>query len=234
VVYPPALRATRDLLRRRLHFARKRAELFSHIQNTFHQYNLVKPTGEMNAARHRVQLAACFTDPIVRATIDVDLQLCTVFDTLIKDLEKKIEQQAQRDEPMSLVLLHSIPGVGKILALTLIYEIHKIERFPRVQDVSSYCRLVKPEHNSAGKRVGSGGAKIGNAHLKWAFSEAAVCFLHRNPRGQSLIKRLRKRYGPGKALSILAGRLGRATYFMLKQKRPFDMERFFANKEWRE
>jgi transposase len=152
-----------------------------------------------------------------------------VYDTLIKDLEKKIEQQARLDEPMSLVLLHSIPGVGEILALTLLYEIHAIARFARVQDFSSYCRLVKPEHNSAGKRVGSGGAKIGNAHLKWAFSEAAVCFLHRNPRGQGMIKRLRKRNGPGKALSILAARLGRATYFMLKNERPFDMERFVAN-----
>jgi hypothetical protein len=60
------MRATRDLLRRRLYFARKRAELFSHIQNTFHQYNLVKPAGEMNVAKHRAQLAACFADPIVR------------------------------------------------------------------------------------------------------------------------------------------------------------------------
>ena len=228
-VYPPGMRATRDLLRRRLYFARKRAELFSHIQNTFHQYNLVKPAGEMNVAKHRARLADCFSDPIVRAIVEADLQLCSVYDTLIKDLEKKIEQQARLDEPMSLVLLHSIPGVGKILALTLLYEIHAIARFARVHDFSSYCRLVKPEHNSAGKRVGSGGAKIGNAHLEWAFSEAAVCFLHRNPRGQGMIKRLRKRYGPGKALSILAARLGRATYFMLKNERPFDMERFVAN-----
>ena len=99
---------------------------------------------------------------------------------------------------LSLVLLHSIPGVGKILGLTLLYEIHQIDRFSRVQDFSSYCRLVKPQHTSAGKRVGSGGAKIGNAHLKWAFSEAAVCFLQRNPRGQAFVKRLRKRYGPGR------------------------------------
>jgi transposase len=228
-VYPPDMRATRDLMRRRLYFSRKRAELFSHIQNTFHQYNLTKPTGDLNSAKHRTQLAAYFTDPIVRATIEADLRLCDVYDTLISELEKKIEQQARLDDPTALVVLKTIPGVGKILALTILYEIHTIDRFPRVQDFSSYCRLVKPEHTSANKRVGSGGAKIGNAHLKWAFSEAAVCFLHRNPRGQAEIKRLRKRYGDGKALSILAARLGRATYFMLKQKQAFDMKRFFAN-----
>jgi transposase len=228
-LYPPDMRATRDLLRRRLYFSRKRAELFSHIQNTFHQYNLTKPKGDLSSLKHRALLPDCFTDPVVRASIEADLQLANLYDTLIKDLEKKAEQQARLDNVTALVLLRSIPGVGKILALTLLYEIHTIKRFPRVQDFSSYARLVKPEHHSAGKRVGSGGAKIGNAHLKWAFSEAAVGFLHKNPRGQAFIKRLRKRYGRGKALSILAARLGRATYFMLKHQRPFDLERFFAH-----
>jgi transposase len=227
-VYPPEMRATRDLMRRRLFFTRKRAELFTHIQNTFHQYNLLKPAGDMHKASYRAQLAACFSDPIVRTTIEADLQVCTVYDALIKNLEKTIEQQARVHDPTAFLLLKTIPGIGKILGLTILYEIHTINRFPRVQDFSSYCRLVKPAHTSAGKRVGSGGSKIGSAHLKWAFSEAAVSFLHGNPKGQAFIKRMRKRYGPGKALSILASRLARATYFMLKQHRAFDVQRFFV------
>jgi transposase len=228
-VYPPAMRATRDLMRRRLFFTRKRAELFTHIQNTFHQYNLLRPAGDMHRAKHRAQLAACFSDPVVRTTIEADLQVCTLYDSLIQDLEKTIERQARAHDPTAFLLLKTIPGIGKILALTILYEIHTIDRFPRVQDFSSYCRLVKPAHTSAGKRVGSGGSKIGSAHLKWAFSEAAVSFLHGNPCGQALIKRMRKRYGSGKALSILASRLARAAYFMLKQHRAFDEKRFFCN-----
>lgn len=120
--------------------------------------------------------------------------------------------------------------MGKILALTFLYEIHDIRRFGSVQRFSSYSRLVKPEHRSAGKRVGrGGGAKIGNPHLKWAFSEAAVLFLRNNPRGQAHLKRLEKRHGKGKALSILAARIGRATYFMLKNSEDFDTERFYAH-----
>src|SRR6266566_1490984 len=69
--------------------------------------------------------------------------------------------------------LDTVPGVGKILALVLLYEIHDISRFPTVQDFVSYCRLVKPKKESAGKTYGFIGAKIGNAHLKWAFSEAS-------------------------------------------------------------
>ena len=74
--------------------------------------------------------------------------------------------------------------------------------------------------------MGTGGAKIGNVHLKWAFSEAAVLFLRKNPRGQHYLERLTRRHGKGKALSILAAKLGRATYFLLARKTIFKMERF--------
>jgi transposase len=90
----------------------------------------------------------------------------------------------------------------------------------------SYARLVKSQKASAGKVTGTSGAKIGNAHLKWAFSEAAVLFLQKNPRGQRLMGRLRSKHGKGKALSVLAARLGRASYFMLSRSTPFDMDRF--------
>lgn len=70
--------------------------------------------------------------------------------------------------------------------------------------------FVGRRNSRAGKRLGTSGARIGNAHLRWAYSEAAVCFLHNNPRGKQQIKRLRERYGKGKALSILATKLGRA------------------------
>ena len=73
-------------------------------------------------------------------------------------------------------------------------------------------------------------AKIGNAHLKWAFSEAAVLFLAKCPddQGKKLLARLERKHGKGKALSILAHRIGRAVYFMLKTKRAFDLDRFLA------
>ena len=67
------------------------------------------------------------------------------------------------------VRLQSIPGIGQTLALIILYEIHDIKRFPRVQDFVAYSRLVKCAWESAGKRQGTGGAKIANAHPKWAF-----------------------------------------------------------------
>ena len=97
-----------------------------------------------------------------------------------------------------------MPGFGRILALTILYEIQDIRRFERVQDFLSYSRLVKCDHRSAGKKLGTGGAKIGNAHLKWAFSEAAALFLRNNPAGQKYLGRLTGKHGKGRALSIPA------------------------------
>jgi transposase len=107
---------------------------------------------------------------------------------------------------------------GKILALVLLYESHDIYRFPRVQDFVSYCRLVKCAKESAGKRLGTSSKKIRNAYLKWAFSEAATLFLRNNPAGQKRLARLEKTHSKGKALTILAHRLARAVYYMLKRE----------------
>ena len=82
---------------------------------------------------------------------------------------------------------------------------------------------------SAGKRYGTSGRKIGNMHLKWAFSEAAVLFLRQNPEAMKYKKKLENKHGKSKALSILAHRLGRAVYYMLKRHRAFEMKRFLSS-----
>jgi transposase len=116
--------------------------------------------------------------------------------------------------------------MGKMLSLVLLYAIHDIRRLPSVQDFASYARLVKCRKDSGGKRLGTSGKKIGNAHLKWAFSEAATLCLRHHPEGQKLLERLEKQHDTGKALSILAHQLGRAIYDRLKRQIAFDRERF--------
>ena len=109
----------------------------------------------------------------------------------------------------------------------LVYEIHAIDRFPRGQDCVSYCRLVTCTKESADKRDGTSGAKIGNASLQWAFSEAAGLFLRANPSGQQSLARLEKKHGKGQALTVLAHTLARAVYDMLKREVAFDTQKFF-------
>ena len=106
------------------------------------------------------------------------------------------------------------------------HGVHPGPSAPELGNFLSYSRLVRCEHESAGKKKGSGGKKIGNAHLKWAFSEAATLFLRGNDPAKKWFERLTRKHGKGKALSILAHKLGRAVYFMLKNKEPFDQAKF--------
>ena len=160
--------------------------------------------------------------------MQIDLAMIDAYDDVLKCLEWDIEKTARRHDWHSLLLLRSIHGVGQILALVMLYEIHDINRFESVQDFASYCRLVKCSHESAGKKKGTGGAKIGNAHLKWAFSEAAMLFIRYNPPAKKLVDSLAKIHGKGKAIGIMAHKLARAIYYMLKNNAPFNLEKFMA------
>ena len=175
---------------------------------------------------NRDGVAERFADPAVQKSIAVDLALIGYDDALLRDVALTIVKTAKHHDAHTLYLLQTVPGIGKILRLVLLYEMHDIARFPRVQDFASYCRLVKCAKESAGKRSGTSGSKIGNAHLTWAFSEAAVLFLRDNPAGQTLLTRLEKKHSKGKALTILAHKLARAIYYMLKRQTAFDLDTF--------
>jgi transposase len=225
-VYPAAMRATRDLLRRRNYLTRKRADLLSHIQNTNSQYNLEPFPERITYRKNRETVADQFIDPDVRVSIEADLFLIDHLDRLKQKLELYILRNAKQHDPQAIYRLRSVPGIGPIISLVILYEIGDIDRFPRVQDFVSYARLVKCAKESAGKRYGHGGGKIGSAHLKWAFSEAAVLFLRNNSAGMKYRKRIQRKHGKAKSLSILAHKLGRAVYYMLNRDQAFDLGRF--------
>ena len=227
-VYPAKMRSTRDLLRRRLHLVRKRGELLAHIQNTHHQSNLPAPARKIVYKANREGVADNFEDESTRKSVEVDFGLIAYYDALIRDLELFLTRKAKKHDPEAFHLLKTVPGIGPILSMTILYEVDTIERFPRVQDFASYSRLVKCAKESAGKRSGTSGKKIGNSHLKWAFSEAAVLMLAKSEKARKLLKRLGKKHGKGKSLSILAHKIGRTAYYMLHRGKPFDEERFFA------
>jgi transposase len=224
--YPAEMRSTRDLLRRRMHLMRQRAELLGHVQLTNQQYNMPEIGRKIAYRSNRDGVAERFADPVVASNVEFDLKRITFYDDLLNQIELEIVRHAKQHDANTFHLLDTIPGVGKILALVMLYEIHDIGRFATVQDFASYCRLVKPKKESAGKVYGSSGSKIGNAHLKWAFSEAAVGFLRNNPQGQAYLARLESKHGKAKALTALAHKLARAVYHMLQRQEAFDMKRF--------
>jgi transposase len=160
-VYPATMRSTRDLLRRRLHLVRKRGQLLAHIQNTRAQYNLPEFERRLAYPANRDGVPDHFPDASVRKSIEVDLALLERYDGLINDLELTLVRDAKRHDGDAFHRLRSVPGIGKVLALTILYEIHDIRRFDRVQEFASYARLVKGRKQSGGKMLGTSGAKDG-------------------------------------------------------------------------
>jgi transposase len=174
-----------------------------------------------------MNVAGRFADPSVQRSAAVNLALVDRLDELIGELELYLTRTAKVDDVQTYHRLQTIPGVGKVLALILLYEMHDVQRFDSAGQFLSYARLVRCLHESAGQQLGSGGQKIGNAHLRWAFAEAACLFLRASERAKRWKQKQAARRGEGRALAILAARLGRAVYHMLPKREAFDEERFW-------
>lgn len=228
-VYPKEKRALRDLLRRRLHFVNIRAKLFAHIQIVNYQNNNESLKKLSNCKSIRPDIPSFFPDDDIKKSIEADLETIAYFDNIIPKLEwhilSKVKQQYQKE----LSILSSARGMGDIIALTILFEIDTIDRFESVQDFASYCRVVKCQHKSAGKICGSGGSKIGNPYLKRVFSEAACLMATYNPSIKKYLDKLKRKHHNRKALIILAHKIAKAVYYMLKRETVFDINKFLEN-----
>ena len=118
-VYPAEMRATRDLLRRRCHLARKRAELLAHIHNTNSQYNLPEIGKRLAYQANRAGVADHFPDPSVRKAIEVDGSLIDHYDQLLGEVELYLTRSAETDAVQTFARVQSVPGIGQILALVI-------------------------------------------------------------------------------------------------------------------
>jgi transposase len=198
-VSPARLRATRDLLRRRRPLAHKRAELLAPVQHTNSQSNLPAIGTKIADKANRAGVAERCADPAVHKRMEVDLALITYDDALLRDVARTIVHTARHHAAHTLQLLPTVPGIGKLLSLVRLDDIHDVHRFPRGQDCVSSGRLVTGARASAGKRYGTSGTTIGKAHLQWAFAEAAVLCLSDHPAAHTYRTRVEKQPDQGKA-----------------------------------
>jgi transposase len=228
--YPRAKRQTRDLLRRRSFFVRQRAQLIAHVVNTNSQFNHPPLSKKLTYAANRTpELVERFHHPSTKLMVAADLSLIDAYQERVAELERHLVQHAKVDDPLTFGFLRSVPGIGPILGLVLLYEIDQIARFAEVGNFLSYARLVRCDHESAGKKKGFGPRKMGNAHLKWAFSEAACLMLRSLPAAKSWLARQERKRGKRKALAVLEAKLGRCVYHLWRKQVPFDVKRFLAS-----
>jgi len=226
--YPPEMRGVRDLLRRRHSFVRCRAGTLTHFQCSLHQEGYIEPlrTRIQNKGT-RDSLVELASNADTRKMLQVDLSYIKGLDVIIEDLEKMILERALVHDPTHLRALRTIPGCGEITSLTILYETHTIHRFKMPQQFCSYCRVVRADNSSAGKDYGgSSKDKIGNASLKWAFSEIAMAMLRTCAPVASWHQEQAREHGKSGAHARLRHKLALAVYSILKYGQTFDLEKF--------
>lgn len=184
-------------MRRRSHLVHIKSEILSHITITNYQYNLTPLEKNIVHKSNRDGIPDHFQNPSVRLNVETDIAVVDALHAQITQLENYIMKHARNYDARMLYRLRTVPGIGKVLALIIMYEVLSIERFPTVQKFCSYCRLVKCASESTGKKSCYSGSKIGNAHLKWAFSEAAVLFIRGNDKAKQYVEKLTKKFGKG-------------------------------------
>jgi len=230
-VYPSAQRPLRALLRQRLFFVWQRADLLSRIQSVQLAHNR-PPLRQTRSNREPwlKQLLAHEDHPVRQLALKNEMAMIAHFDSQISALEEQLHRLTKDNHSRDYALLQTVPGIGEHLGMTILYEIGDIHRFPTVKDFVSYCRLVKGTVASAGKFKGLRGAKMGNPYLRWAFGEAAVIAKRDHQIIGPLAQGLENRFGANKfkANTVVAIKLARAVYFMLKNKTVFDPDRLVA------
>lgn len=225
-IYPKHQRPVRDLLRKRGQMVRQRTMNLLSIENLFSR----NTGGSISANRvkrlssHEVE--SLFPDTDLALAIKANLAMLECADEQIKRLEQTVHERVKLKPEYKL--LKTVPGIGGILALTIMLETGDITRFSTVGDYASYCRCVGSQKISNGKKKGSGNTKNGNKYLGWAYVEAANFAIRFSARIKSFYQRKQSKSKRVVALKAVAHKLCRACYYIIKDQVAFDINKAFA------
>ena len=225
-ICPPAVRAVRDLARKRMQLVRSRTAQVLSVENMLSRQT---GTGMRSYAVQRLTAQAVASFGFHQ---DVGRALCAnvaVIQTLNREIDR-LEQRLHRCVRLrpEFGLLTSVLGIGQTLATLIMLEVGTIERFAAVGNFASYARCVDSARISNGKKKGQGNVKNGNAYLAWAFVEAANFARRYCVEARRFYERKKARTNGVVATKALAHKLARACYHMLKENQPFDVNRCFA------
>lgn len=224
-IMPREFRGVRDLLRRRMLLVHQRTLLHLSLQSLIVRHTGKRLSSNQIKVLTQEELKALLPEPTFVGG-QVTLSVKGWLDDAINVLEKEVQKHL--DANPDYQLLTTIPGVGKILAATIVLETGQIERFPGPGNYASYARCVNTEKLSNGKTKGRGNKKNGNKYLSWAFLEAA----HYAAIWDPVIKRFYQKRKDKRHILVakktVANKLARACYYMLKKKEAFDVQRAFG------
>jgi transposase len=225
-IYPKADRPVRDLLRKRSQLVRYR------VSNLLSVNNLIARNQGFSVASDRLlqlkeeDILALMGEENLAVAANANLSVLNCVNEQIKKVEKIVKEKSRLRPEFRM--LKTVPGIGDILALNIALETGDIGRFPTVGDFSSYCRTVRSERISNGKKKGKGNAKSGNKYLAWAFIEAANFAIRYNPSARKFYQRKSAKRKAVVARKALANKLARACYYIMRDRVPFNNERLFT------
>lgn len=226
-IYPKEERPVRDMLRRRSLLVRQRtAQILSALSTI--ERNSGTRLGQHALIKLKVDELSELLNKNDDLTFTISQQLQTVrflthkIEMIEKRAAKKIKLRPEFDK------LLTTPGIGLVLSLTIMLETGDVGRFPKVGDFTSYCRAVRADRFSNGKRKGKNNAKNGNKYLSWAFVEAANHCLRVSAGAKKFYHRKTSKSGPVLARKALAGKLSKAAYFIMRNQEEFDEVKMFG------
>ena len=225
-ILPAPERALRDLARKRMQLVRSRTTHILAVENI-----VARQRGTRISANQIKRLSPealdqlALPDDVVLA-VKSNLAVIETLSEQIGVLEQRLEQRLGRRAQYPL--LKTVPGIGEVLATTILLETGPIERFASVGKFASYARCVNSAHTSNGKNKGSGNTKNGNKYLSWAFVEAANFARRYCAEAKRFYDKKKARTNTAVATKALAHKLARACFYILKENKPFDVTRCFA------
>lgn len=232
-IYPADERGYRDLLRHRIRLIRQRSMLYTKLRTLFYRFDQ-RQLSQLEMERlTSEQLAEMIPHSAHAFLFSQAQQRIAEMQIHIQHTEQIVKQHVQEKRRQEIDLLKTLPGVADVLAMTILYEIGDIHRFPNVKQFSSYSRVVPGCANSSGKQKKGRGNKQGNPFLKWSFTLAAQRAATYYPECKAFKEKQMKRHsGSAQKLianCILAHRLAAATYHILKKKEAYQKELLFAH-----
>jgi transposase len=227
-IYPKAERPVRDLLRKRSQMVRHRTIHLLSIQNL-----LTRNTGSSLSANRVKGLDVQQVDELLpngdlALAVKANLSVMSSANEQVELLEQTVTQRVKLRPQFSF--LKSVPGIGEILALTIMLETGDIGRFCSVGNFASYCRCVGSQKISNGKKKGKGNTKNGNKYLAWAFVEAAHFAIQYNAKIKSFYQRKKAKTKVVVAIKAVAHKLCRACYYIMRDRVAFDVSKAFGHK----
>lgn len=226
-IYPKEDRPMRDLLRKRGHLVHLRTSLINSLQGIISRNCGCRLSGnkiKQFKENHIAPLLAGQDD--LELSGEVSKEAIDFLSRQIVKIENTVLDKVKLRKPF--LGLQTIPGLGKILSLTIMLETGAIERFTKVGNFSSYCRKVPTIWKSNDKKKGKGNSKNGNKYLAWAFSEAAEFARRYDEIARAFYNRKAGKTNRMIAHGALAHKLARAAYYIMRDNVDFDHRRLFS------